>query len=113
MTHHGSTVVVTRHPALVDYLREIGILPDGARIITHASPDDVRDRHVIGILPLHLATLALTVTEIPLAVPPEARGRELSLDEMRRWSGAPVVYVISTHDSVEAAMDYRHDAACA
>lgn len=82
----AATVVVTRHPALVAYLREQGVIGADARIVSHAEPEDVRGQHVIGILPLHLAALAESVTEVELNVPPEVRGRELTLADVRQYA---------------------------
>lgn len=88
------TVVVTRHPALVDLLRERGIIGEEARVIEHASPEDVRGKHVIGVLPLALAALAESVTEIPLKLTPEMRGKELDLDTLRGIAGDAVTYKV-------------------
>ena len=88
------TVVVTRHAALVDLLRERGIIGAGARVLEHATPEDVRERHVIGVLPLNLAALATSVTEIPLALAPELRGKELDLDTLRAIAGDAVTYEV-------------------
>ena len=45
----AETIVVTRHPALIDYLREIGVVTgDDVRVIESATPDDVRGRRVVG-----------------------------------------------------------------
>ena len=88
------TVIVTRHPALVEYLRSIGLVPEDARIIEHATPEDVAGAHVIGVLPLRLAERAWLVTEVPLDIPPELRGRELTLAEVRQFAGEPVQYVV-------------------
>ena len=87
-------VVVTQHRALVDYLSEIGLIKPEARVIEHATPDQVRGKHVIGVLPLHLAALAVRVTVVPLALPREARSRELTLDEVRRYAGRPRTYIV-------------------
>jgi hypothetical protein len=87
-------VVVTRHPALIDYLVETAVIAAGTPVISHATPDDVHGRHVIGVLPLHLACLAASVTEVPLDIPPEARGRELTLDEIRLYARPAVEYVV-------------------
>lgn len=91
-------VVVTRHPALVEYLVEQGLIPAGAQVITHATPADVRGRDVIGVLPLSLAALAQTVTEVPLNLPAELRGQELSLAQVRQYAGAPVIYEVNRLD---------------
>ena len=74
------TIIITRHPALVDLLRERGI---EGRVLTHATPEDVTGRHVVGVLPLHLAALAYRVTVPVLELRQEERGRELDLDEVR------------------------------
>lgn len=87
-------VVVTRHPGLVDYLRETGAIQDDATIVEHATPEDVRGKHVVGVLPLWLAAEAASVTEVPMAVPADARGRELTIEEVRLWAGQPVTYVV-------------------
>jgi hypothetical protein len=89
-----TAVVVTRHAALVTYLVEAGIIGPDARVIEHATDDDVRGRHVIGVLPLRLAAMAETITEVPLIVPPEARGRELSVEDIRTFAGTPTTYCV-------------------
>jgi hypothetical protein len=88
------TIIVTRHPALVDYLRERGIVAGDVPVLPHVTEDDVRGRHVIGVLPLHLASVAEMVTEVPLALAPEDRGRELDLARLREVAGAPRTYVV-------------------
>ena len=88
------TVVVTRHPALVDLLRERGIIDGTEVIIEHADPEQVRDKHVIGVLPLSLAALTASVTEVPLSLTPEDRGKELDLERLRQIAGEPRTYVV-------------------
>jgi len=88
-------VVVTRHPALVALLRERGLVSGDCRVIDHAGPDDVRGQDVIGVLPLSLAALARTVTEIPLNLTPEMRGKELDLETLRRIAGEEVKYMVT------------------
>ena len=77
------TIVITRHAALAAYLVEIGAVPSTARVIPHASAEDIRGRHVAGPLPLHLAALAASVIHVPLDIPAELRGVELTLDQVR------------------------------
>jgi hypothetical protein len=89
-----STVVITRHPALVAYLIETGAIAPGTTVLAHASPADVEGKRVIGVLPLHLAVLAASVVEVPLDLPPEARGRELTLAEVREYARPPVEYIV-------------------
>lgn len=93
-TAEPETVVVTRHAALVAYLTEQGIIPAGANVLPRATPDDVKGRHVVGVLPLHLAALAVRVTVVPLNVPDELRGVELSLEQVRRYAGPASTYAV-------------------
>lgn len=87
-------VVVTRHPALVAYLTELGVVPAGTEVVAHATAEQVRGRHVFGVLPLHLAAEARRVTEVPLHVPAELRGVELTLAQVRRFAGPLTSYVV-------------------
>ncbi|CAM3513804.1 hypothetical protein DESA109040_14995 [Deinococcus saxicola] len=55
---------------------------------------------VSGVLPLHLAALASTVTEVPLNLLAELRGVELTLEQVRQFAGTEKMYrvqVISTY----------------
>ena len=88
-------IVVTRHPALVTLLRERGIISADCRVLEHATADDVRDKHVVGVLPLSLAALAAEVTEIPLAITPDMRGKELDLETLRSIAGEAVTYMVT------------------
>lgn len=90
-----SPVVVTRHPALVEYLTELGVVPAGTEVVTHATAEQVRGRHVFGVLPLHLAAEAASVTEVTLHVPAELRGVELTLEQVRQFAGPLVEYKVS------------------
>lgn len=86
------TIVVTRHQGLVDYLIEKGIIDGTTAIIAHATPEDVSGNHVIGVLPSHLACLARAVTEIPLALAAEDRGKDLPVERVREIAGEPRTY---------------------
>ena len=56
---------INRRPA------EPGVVPAGTEVVTHATAERVRGRHVFGVLPPHLAAEARRVTEVPLHVPAE------------------------------------------
>ena len=87
--------VITRHDALVEYLLEIGLIEQGNyELIVHATPEQIEGQHVIGVLPLHLAAYAASVTEVPLSIPAELRGQELSIDQVRRFAGEPATYIV-------------------
>jgi len=94
-------LVVTRHPALVAYLREQGLIDSSTPVLAHASPEDVRDKAVLGVLPLALASAANVVGEIPLSLAPEMRGRELSLSEVRAVAGPLRVYRVQAQAEAE------------
>ena len=85
-------VVVTRHAGLVSYLENEGFIPRFSRVMAHATPEDIRGRHELGVLTLHLAAAAASVTEDPLTLPAELRGDELSAAQERKYAGAPRTY---------------------
>ena len=85
-------LIVTRHPGLVTYLREIGLADAETVVIPHATPDVVRGKRVCGVLPHSLSCLCDTFTEIPLNLPQELRGVELTVEQVRQFAGAPVTY---------------------
>jgi len=87
-------LVVTRHPGLVEFLRERGLCAPGVAVIPHASPEDVRGKHVCGVLPHSLSCLCESFTEVPLALPAELRGVELSLEQVRQYASEPATYIV-------------------
>lgn len=76
-------VLVTRHEALVEYFKELGIKFD--KVISHATEEDVRGNDVYGVLPLRLASFTNTVTSIDMNLPAEMRGKELSLTDIETY----------------------------
>lgn len=88
-------IVITRHPALVEYLREIGMIDESTAVSPHVnSPEEIAGKHVIGPCPLRLAAHAEQITEIPLTMPAELRGVELTLEQMRQYVGEPATYTV-------------------
>ena len=87
-------VIVTRHPGLVDHLREIDLISENVKILSHAGPDDVRGKNVCGVLPHSLSSLTASFTEVPLALPAELRGVELTLQQIRKYAAPPVTYIV-------------------
>jgi hypothetical protein len=88
-------IIITRHPALVRYLRERGIAPADAMSKPHACATDVRGKHVYGVLPLRLAALAECVTEVPLRLEECDRGREIPYDRLCEIAGGTITYKVS------------------
>jgi len=87
-------IVITRHKGLVDYLIEEGIISPQTNVVAHATPELVRGKNVLGVLPHSLSCLCRTFTEIPLALPQELRGKELTREDVRRYAGKPATYVV-------------------
>lgn len=88
-------VVITRHPALVKLLKERGLIDGTEPVLDHATAGDVMGMDVIGVLPLSLACLAKSVTEIPLAMTKELRDRgELDLETLREIAGEAQIYQV-------------------
>lgn len=90
----AKALVVTRHPGLVEYLRNISLIGADAEVITHAEAKDVEFRHVVGVLPHNLSCLTLSFTEVPLNMPADMRGKELTAEDVARYAGEPVTYVV-------------------
>jgi putative CRISPR-associated protein (TIGR02620 family) len=78
----------------VTVLAEQGIAAPCVEVISHATPEDVRGKHVAGVLPLSLAAECESVTEVALDLPPEARGRELSAAEVRQYMTGVRTYAV-------------------
>jgi len=88
-------IIITRHPAMVALLVKRGLVDPSTPVLAHASASEVQGKHVFGVLPHSLSCLAASFTEIPLRIPAELRGKELSLDEMEAFAGEPVTYTVS------------------
>lgn len=75
-----SYVIVTRHQGLVEWLKQRGIEGD---VIPMATPENVKDQDVIGVLPPYLACLATSVTAVDLPnLTMEQRGKDLTVSEL-------------------------------
>ena len=85
-------LIVTRHKGLVEYLQQEGIAREDIEVIAHATAEKVRGRHVCGVLPHSLSCLAASFTEVPLRLPAELRGVELTSKHVRLYAGKPVTY---------------------
>lgn len=99
---------LSRHPGAIDWLREQGVQADV--VLEHVDclsvePGDT----VIGTLPLGLAaTLCAAGAEVValcLELPPEARGRELSAEQMKRYGARLRRFVVLEKDGTAVAGD--------
>lgn len=75
-------IIISRHPAAVQFVREE--LPQfaDAPVLATASEEDVKGKVVAGNIPLYLACLAEQVVAIEFSGPPP-RGQEYSIEDMR------------------------------
>jgi len=94
MNYMNKTLVVTRHQGLVDYLIDQQLIPADAEVISHASPEAVQGRDVWGVLPHSLSCLTASFTEVPLRLPAEMRGKELTSADVAKYAGQPVTYQV-------------------
>lgn len=95
-------VIVTRHTALVDFLREQGIEGD---VVSHASEETVKGKHVFGVLPMRLAALCGRFTEVTLQIPAELRGKELSLQDINACNPVLTDWIVRPEHSVRMLKD--------
>jgi putative CRISPR-associated protein (TIGR02620 family) len=87
-------IVVTRYKGLVEYLQELKLIEEETKVVAHANIDDVKGKHVLGVLPLWLSCHAAKITEIQLKLPAEKRGKELSVEEVRFFALSPRTYIV-------------------
>ena len=100
----NNIVVVTKHIAMVQYLKEIGFINDDTPIFNHVEVEDITGKDVVGVLPMRLAVHANSVTEISVDLPKNLRGKELSLDEFKSVVKQPFqTYMVN---GGETDMDY-------
>jgi hypothetical protein len=65
MSKSYEKIIATRHPALAEYIKKLGLAPENTPVYSHVKNYDVKGKHVIGVVPLHLGLLAARVTIIP------------------------------------------------
>jgi putative CRISPR-associated protein (TIGR02620 family) len=88
-------LIVTRHPALLDLIKELGLADDSTLVISHADVENVSGRHVLGVLPHHLSCHTITYSEIVLSIPEHLRGKELDIHQLRRAYRGINTYVVN------------------
>ena len=89
-------VVITRHPALVEYLLDEKIIQENTKVVEHVTiPEMVQGKNVLGVLPHNLSCLCESFTEVPLRLPSELRGKELTIDQIRQYASDPVTYKVT------------------
>ncbi|BBD76984.1 CRISPR-associated protein Csx16 [Hydrogenophilus thermoluteolus] len=97
-TSEGTIWFVSRHPGAVAWAARQGLKVD--RQVAHLDPDEVQAGDtVIGTLPVHLAAQVCArkarYLHLSLDLPPEARGLELSADDLERYGARLEAYHIA------------------
>ncbi len=91
-------LVVTRHRPLVELLLERGLITTDTPVLEHAKAEDVKGKHVLGVIPHWLSSLAASVTEVPMRLTQadrEAMTRgDLGIERLREVADPPVTYCV-------------------
>lgn len=88
-------LIVTRHLALVDYIREIGLVTGEVEVLPRADFHDVAGRVVYGVLPYGLAACAESLIYIPIFPPSNFPKKiDYTIEEIRKWAGKPIEYTV-------------------
>ena len=91
------TIVISRHIGLVQWLVLHGHVSPDVTVVAHATPDLMRGRKVIGVIPMHLACHAKEVWSVDLPnLPLELRGKELTPEQMDQCGANLVGYKVMT-----------------
>ena len=94
ITQEVETIVVTRHKNLLSYLIFAGLVSEKTPYFAYATQEEIEGKHVIGTLPLRLAMFAVYYTEIPMRIPYEKKGTELTLEDIKYYVQRPRTYYI-------------------
>jgi putative CRISPR-associated protein (TIGR02620 family) len=89
-------LIVTRHSGLVEYLIREGLATTETVVVSHATPENVAGLNVCGVLPHSLSCLCASFTEVPLFLPAELRGQELTVDQVAQYAQPAVTYTVTT-----------------
>jgi hypothetical protein len=96
-----NAVIVSRHPAAIEFIRDAVALPTDTPVIESATADDVRGRVVYGNLPLHLAAHAAQVVAVEFSGAPP-RGQEYDVAAMRAAGARLARYAVASVASPQA-----------
>lgn len=92
-----TTWLVSRHAGAILWVEQKGIIVD--RLISHLDPSQIKEGDiVIGTLPVNLAEQVCSrggrFFNLSLDLPPEARGFELSADDLVRFSARLEEFIV-------------------
>ena len=107
-------VLVTRHKALMDYFKQIGVSFD--ELYTHIEADQaeklLKGKTVVGVLPHYLSCLASEYTELSLDIPKELRGKELSIEQIAQCKPKLKTYKVYDSKKLEELEKKVKDKSC-
>jgi CRISPR-associated protein Csx16 len=94
-----TAIFVTRHPGAVDWAARQGIQ---AQMVPHLDPAAIVPGDIVmGTLPVHLAAEVCVrgarYLHLTLDLPPEARGRDLTADDMARYRAKLEEFIVRRH----------------
>lgn len=98
-----TTFFVTRHPGAIEWAARRGVHVDVH--VAHLNPETITSGDtVIGILPVNLAARVsergARYFNLSLDLPAEARGRELSADELETYGARLEGYVVRANENM-------------
>ena len=91
-------LVISRHSAYVEYLQKNNLIPREHQLLEHIEDPEIlkgRDVFTSG-MPFHLASLCNSVTIVPLWIPQELRGKELSFEDVSKYASSSEKYFVCT-----------------
>ena len=99
-----TTYSVTRHPGARDWAQDEGIQVD--QLVDHLDVAQVQaDDVVIGSLPVNLAAAVCErggrYLHLSLELPPESRGKELTVEDMRALGVRVEEYVVARKETLQ------------
>ncbi len=103
MSFKYEKIVVTRHKALYDYLVENNYISSNTKCMSKVDKEDIKNKHVFGILPNWLACKAALFTEVQMRIPSDKRNKELTIEDIRF-----LVYAIRTYKVTEIHGDKKY-----
>ena len=97
-------VIVSGCQDLIDYAIRKGLVYKTTSVIREATEENIRDKHVVcaaGSLPVRLASVTASITEISLHVTPEVSGKisEISRKEFALIANEPISYKVGQAES--------------
>jgi len=77
-------ITISRHSGAIEWLKKYHPEFSNVQHFVQALPDDIRDKIVIGTLPINLAYLAKEYYHLSMDIPLEMRGKELTVTDMEK-----------------------------